>query len=732
MSSHGNDGTRLPQPRSDKDHSHNDNSRGTGNKETRNYSDPATVPDAQAPFPIHGRYKLLGDPIAGGMGVVFRALDLNLDIEVAIKRIRAKYAADKDLIRRFEREAKVQVRLKHPHLVQVRDYAKDEFGPYIVMDWIEGQSLAAAIDANGPFEWRQAATLISKVAYALQVAHEAGIVHRDVKPGNILLDAKGEPYITDFGLARIETTQSAITETATNAMLGTINYASPEQQKNPRNACDQSDIWSLGATLYTLLTGHDVLGMRESLIPEPLRAIVLKATERSVKDRYSTMRQFSEELLRVIPGTTSKTTVEKQYQADDSENIERSNAAAAPSLLDRWKHVKEQVEQTTTKAQSIAEKQQDYVAAADLLETIPEHLRNANVYAQIIKRRDRVSELDMAINKAIENLQSTGLRELVSELLKLQPRRKELEQLLAELPENPAADTKSIEDHSVLPHPNKGSRPALLVSPFDGQQAKAAQKVWAKYLGIRVEVKNGLGMKFRVIPPGTFEMGSPSSEAEREEEEEHQHTVTITQPKLLSVYPVTQGEWMKLMGSNPSDFKHEDEDTSRFPVEQVTWDDSQEFLEELNAKHGLKGWRYRLPTEAEWEYACRAGTVTPFGFGGKLYGNQANCDGNSPYPNKTIEGPFLNFPCDVGRYGANPFGLYDQHGNVWEWCQDWYDYYDLTVSEDPTGAASGSSRVMRGGSWYSNAAYCRSASRSYYLPGYPHGSVGFRVLCELV
>jgi formylglycine-generating enzyme required for sulfatase activity len=186
------------------------------------------------------------------------------------------------------------------------------------------------------------------------------------------------------------------------------------------------------------------------------------------------------------------------------------------------------------------------------------------------------------------------------------------------------------------------------------------------------------------------------------------------------------------MGSNPSRFKSvSGQDTSRFPVECVSWEDCQEFLRKLNAEHGLEGFRYRLPTEAEWEYACRAGTVTPFWFGGELNGQQANCNGNYPY--QTGKGPYLARPSVVGSYGANPFGVYDQHGQVWEWCGDWYDghYGSSSPVEDPQGASSGSSRVLRGGSWNYYAVLSRSACRNSSEPSNRFYRIGFRVLCEL-
>lgn len=246
------------------------------------------------------------------------------------------------------------------------------------------------------------------------------------------------------------------------------------------------------------------------------------------------------------------------------------------------------------------------------------------------------------------------------------------------------------------------------------------------------EIENRIGMRFRLISPGTFLMGSPEDEGNRSSDE-RQHEVTLTRPFYMGVYPVTQGEWTRVMGSNLSYFsssgRGSDEvsgqDTSRFPVEFVSWNDVQEFLGKLNASHGVSGVRYRLPSEAEWEYACRAGTTAPYSFGSALRDSDANY------------GVAVGRPSAVGSYGANDFGLYDMHGNVWEWCQDWYssDYYSSSASEDPAGPSSGSRRVLRGGSWGDSADHCRSACRGSHFPvgtdRFYIKSFGFRVLCEL-
>jgi formylglycine-generating enzyme required for sulfatase activity len=172
----------------------------------------------------------------------------------------------------------------------------------------------------------------------------------------------------------------------------------------------------------------------------------------------------------------------------------------------------------------------------------------------------------------------------------------------------------------------------------------------------------------------------------------------------------------------------EDQDTSRYPVEGVSWEEAKEFCRKLSSLGAEQsaGRFYRLPTEAEWEYACRSGTATPFHFGTTLNGHEANFYGHYPYGTET-KGPFLGRPTTVASYGANAFGLYDMHGNVCEWCSDWYGEYSAGDATDPTGAETGSYRVHRGGSWLVYAGFCRSAYRDRSEPVYRGHDLGFRV-----
>jgi formylglycine-generating enzyme required for sulfatase activity len=292
--------------------------------------------------------------------------------------------------------------------------------------------------------------------------------------------------------------------------------------------------------------------------------------------------------------------------------------------------------------------------------------------------------------------------------------------------------------------------PPPAVAPFDEKQAKEHQAAWAKHLGVPVEITNSIGMKLVLIPPGEFMMGSPKELIEEELKtpdvdpwyKEHlpsegpRHQVRITRPFCLGMYEVTQDEYQRVMGKNPSAFcatgNSKDavagQETKRFPVEQVSWDEAAEFcrkLSEMSEERAARR-RYCLPTEAQWEYACRAGSQTQWHFGDEK-------------PRLWEYGWFNENAGDkthcVGQLKANPFGLFDMYGNVWEFCADWwYDkYYAITPEDDPTGSPAGSRRVRRGGSWTWTvpAGRCRSANRDSFTPGDNWADLGFRAALVL-
>ncbi len=277
--------------------------------------------------------------------------------------------------------------------------------------------------------------------------------------------------------------------------------------------------------------------------------------------------------------------------------------------------------------------------------------------------------------------------------------------------------------YTPIPLPEEGG--LLLQTDREALWLDALEKpAWAEAVG-----RDGYGLyaefavggviqRMRWIAPGSFLMGSPESEAGRDDDE-RQHPVSLTQGYWLADTACTQALWQAGMGNNPSRFKGDDR-----PVEMVSWDDAQGFIKKLN--QAISDLNIRLPTEAEWEYACRAGTQTPFWFGDNITPEQVNYDGNYPYPGGK-KGQYRKQTVDVKDLPCNAWGLYQMHGNVWEWCQDWFGDYSAEAVTDPSGPDSGGYRVLRGGSWDSLGRYVRSASRDWFTPADRYVSIGFRL-----
>lgn len=258
-------------------------------------------------------------------------------------------------------------------------------------------------------------------------------------------------------------------------------------------------------------------------------------------------------------------------------------------------------------------------------------------------------------------------------------------------------------------------QPAAIKAPVIDVESDLPQPAWASAVGddqygryADLNVK-GVIQRFRWLKPGKFLMGSPLSEVDRGDDE-FQHEVTLTQGFWLADTACTQALWLAVMGSNPASFT----DSPNNPVERVRWDDVQGFIKKLNSL--AAGLHLRLPTEAEWEYACRAGTNTLYSFGNDITKQQVNYFKNV---GQTI--PVKSLP-------PNPWGLYEMHGNVCEWCQDWYGEYPAEPVTDPAGAGGDTGlRVVRGGSWFNGGRLCRSASRFWDTPDVRDDNLGCRL-----
>jgi len=606
---------------------------------------PTTLP------PELGHYRILRQIGAGGMGTVYLADDTQLNCRVAIKVPHFREEDGNEPIERFYREARMAQTIHHPYICPVYDVGETSGFHYLTMPFIEGTPLNRLIGPKHEWSQRRAAELIRRVAMALEALHQRQVIHRDLKPHNIMVRGNDEPMLMDFGLARsLKAGQQRLT--STGETLGTPAYMSPEQiTADPNALCPGTDVYSLGIILYEVLTGRppfsadNLWNLFNQILSAPppspttrrkdldgdLDAVCLKALAKKPEERYASMAALAQALNAYLNRAAARAPepVASSAPAPPPQPRPPVSWPTPPALVIPPPHLH-----------------------GDVVAPCPHCSCRLKLAASLWGHKARCPQCK-AILRVPDDL---DIPDTLTDLKK------------------PAGETP--------PSP----------SPVRRHPAR--------------ELVNPVGMKFVWVPPGTFAMGSPPAEEGRSENE-LPHRVTLTRGYFLGACPVTQGQWMAVMGHNPSRFRGENR-----PVEGISWEDADEFCKKLSK---LDGKTYRLPTEAEWEYACRAGTTTPFSFGPTLSTEQANFDGTYIY-NGGKKGVYRKTTTPVGLFPPNGWGLGDLHGNVWEWCADWYGEYPDHDVTDPCGPESGEDRVLRGESWVYGPRGARSACRSRNAP----------------
>jgi formylglycine-generating enzyme required for sulfatase activity len=658
-------------------------------------------------FPDWRLEELLG---IGGFGEVWKATNPHLPSEPPVA---LKFCLDGAAARMLRNEVALLDRVRrqgrHPGIVALLDTALDSDPPCLRYEYVSGGDLSGLIHTwhQGPVEGvpRLALRMVRQLAEVVAFAHRLAppIVHRDLKPANVLLN-ECTPKIADFGIGAIVSghgmgtlpTQAHVSRVPT-AVRGSCTplYASPQQIRGD-DPHPRDDVYALGVIWYQMLTGRLTeqpgVDWREELADRKTDASVLDLLARCLAVREGRRLNHAGALVeelerlgqpraaaRTIPVPLPQPATEEDEPDDDSDDPLDLAARVQKSLA--------RAQRTLSQALHLAEQEHEYAAAVGLLEGLPEPFRDNGLLDVYRARRDRVQELQTSIRRDAQAGRYAGVRDRIDELLTLTPRDEEMRRLRLAVPWEPGA-----------------------------------------------EVTNSVGMKLVLLRPGEFRMGSPAGEAGRLADEGPVHTVEITSRFYLGVHPVTHEQYRRVAGVNPAHFRSVPGcDTRTFPVENVSWEEAAQFCERLSQlpEERQRGRAYRLPTEAEWEYACRAGGkhAGPFAFGDSLSSAQANFDGRHPYGG-AAKGDYLQRPCAVGSYKPNGWGLYDMHGNVWEWCSDWYSdrYYRQSPSRDPQGPERGEARLLRGGSWQNHGRLLRSAHRDWVGPGYHGFTVGFRVV----
>ncbi|HEV3260242.1 MAG TPA: SUMF1/EgtB/PvdO family nonheme iron enzyme [Gemmataceae bacterium] len=767
---------------------------------------PPVGPPAGLPQELanHPRYSILRELGRGGMGVVYEARQTVMNRQVVIKVINKSLLDNPDAVERFRREVEAAARLAHPNIVTAYDAEQAGELHMLVMEFVPGENMAEVLHKKGPLPVAYACHFVRQAALGLQHAFEQGMVHRDIKPQNLMLTPKGQVKVLDFGLARLRGAGlQAGGLTQTGAFMGTPEYVSPEQATDARAADIRADLYSLGCTLYFLLTGRppftadtavklvlahiekEPTPLRELRpdVPEGLSAVVGRLLAKDPGQRYQTPVELAQALVPFIKAGAKGAPVSMVSRPQGVASPDKGTIIGAETSrmgrLERGGGVRAPAAQAAAPGDA-GDPFTSMVAPPDPRQKLTTSARvKAGRWARqwwligtavavvlvalvglwasgVFRLRTPEGILVVTVNEPTPDVYVDGDKMTVTwgkdgkaAVIGLKPGTHKVQvkkdgfSAFGEEVELEDGQRRVLTARLVSPAPAaavKLSRPARAEAPFDPENAKELQQAWARYLGTNVEedVDLGQGVKLTLvlIPPGQFQMGSPDNE-EGHQKDEQKHPVEITEPFYLGKYTVTVGQFRRFV--NDAEYKTEAEQageehnwravgsfeqTDEHPVVDVTWNDARAFCEWLGKETGKK---YRVPTEAEWEYSCRAGTTTPFYSGDSVDKlsevarvNKAVTDGTAP----------------VGQYKPNGFGLYDMHGNVWQWCQDWYDrdYYIVVIPndsprQDPPGPAAGSFRVNRGGAFPDVSWDCRAAKRDWDAPANRNDLIGFRVVC---
>jgi formylglycine-generating enzyme required for sulfatase activity len=700
---------------------------------------------------LAGRYEIIQQLGGGSFAMTYIAQD-NLQPSKPLCVVKQLYPHQSHprVVEFFEREAVILERLgKHPQIPQLLAHLQENKHLYIVQEFIEGKDLGKEIIPGRRLPEEYVFQLLKDVLEVLDFVHSQGVIHRDIKPQNIMRRAvDGKIFLIDFGAVKEIGTlmMNSQGEVTSSIVIGSSGYM-PNEQKNGKPTL-ASDIYALGMTAIQALTGilpinlpedpetGEIIWQNQAQVSENLADILTKMVRRHHSLRYISAREALAALTSNseanIPTRVISPHAKDQYMQEAKQRVQQGQGKFSVFALKILESKRIQLGLTEEEALAIQ---------VEVIQTYLEYERKLQEYEQaLITAVNQQFPFNQATQQDLQDYrQFLGLRHedivLIEERVltpqKLASQQQEIitdNLRLAELKSQSPTLLSGLDSTKIFNF--ETANLILNDGSWQIQRTKKQAEFFTESLG-----QNEI-LEMVSIPGGEFLLGSPEDEAQRSETEGPLLSVQI-KSFFMGKFPITQSQWAAVaaLPKVEIDLKREPSHFSggNRPVEQVSWNEAIEFCTRLSQRTGKK---YRLPSEAEWEYACRAGTNTPFYFGETISTDLANYNGKGVY-GSGVPGEYREQTTEVGSFAANAFGLYDMHGNVWEWCQDtWHDNYSSAPTDGRPWVDGHFDnyyryRSMRGGSWYLVPVGCRCAARDRRLPGYRHNFLGFRVVLEM-
>ncbi|MGD1871973.1 MAG: SUMF1/EgtB/PvdO family nonheme iron enzyme [Mastigocoleus sp.] len=691
-----------------------------------------------------GRYEITRQLGGGGFAITFLARDIMQPSQplCVVKQLRPNQDHPR-VVEFFHKEAAILEKLgKHPQIPQLFAHFQEGDNLYIVQEFIQGHDLSKEISPGKRLSEAYVKKLLQDILEVLSFVHKYGVIHRDIKPQNLMRRQEDEKiFLIDFGAVKelgslMVNTQGEI---KSSVVISTPGFMPSEQgQEKP---CFASDVYALGMSAISALTGlqpfeleanpqtGEVIWLQQAQVSQHLGEVITKMVRRHYSLRYSSAKDALQDLISQAQSVPPVQPI-SQVQSVPTTHINPRNPQSSPS-------------------RSISKSKSQQLSNSNPLNSNPLNSNSSNSSPSNSNSFSNTNNLQR--RKLLRTMGLVGGGFIAAILgQRILPAASDEDSInsepITEIPNTESSNTGNSE--TSVGNNNPISADDLQSFDFETVtvDAKGAitnrRKLNAKYFA--EDLGNGRTLEMVQIPGGIFTMGSPSSEAERDDNEGPQREVKVP-GFYMGRYEVTQAQYEAIMGKNPGKFKG-----SNRPVELVSWDDAKEFCKKLSEKVGRT---YRLPSEAEWEYACRARTITPhrgssvapggnphdradppFYFGDTITADLVNYDGNFSYGNAP-KGENREQTTDVGSFPPNAFGLYDMHGNVYEWCEDtWHVNYNGAPTDGSAWIDNDnrSRRILRGGSWVGDSRSCRCANRSWTYSGLRGFGSGFRIVLSSV